>query len=213
MFFSIWLLTFANMAFSDDRPLVRPLNSDDVPIIENLKHQIISEVTRDATFPRDALPKVKVVVKGGRTIETNIGTFVAAPAIITFRGIENSYCRLVVQNRGSNETGLVPVPGKANPPTCRAMVLLSDADLNSDGLPDMVFRTKVKSNRYASEVYEYQVYLSSVSEKSVIYCFSSGASMAAFGQDVRSTSPIEDVIRSEVARRGPDILQCDTGLT
>lgn len=204
---TLWLLLTIQFAFADTLVSVRPLASKDASSVEKIRQQISLAVQKDESFPRDATPKVKAMPQNGRVVSFNLGTYTSIPILITFQGIENSYCRFAVLRSDTNIAQIVPAPTRANSPDCSSIALLTDADINSDGIPDMVFRVKLKSNRYPGFVYEYHVYLSHAAEK-LSYCFSVNASSAASDVQKQGAAAMFDALRAEVARRGAGVFEC-----
>lgn len=207
-FFTPFLLSvLAQNAHSAPENPARFVTKVDKSTLDGIRRQAVELVQKDELFPQGVSPKISLDLRNSRAIESNLGRFVIAPAVIKFGGITNSYCRILVHNRDTASTILVPTPLDADPVTCQTNVLIADSDINSDGYPDFIFRIRFMSNRYADHVYENRVYLSQPNANQP-YCFSREASLAASSASNSKALEVEQSIRTELARRGKTTFDC-----
>ena len=107
------------------------------------------------------------------------------PVQIGFKGVTNSYCRLVTISADFTNSDLVQIPQRANFDDCSGMTDSVYIDLNVDGVIDVVEMVRVKSNRNAAKLTIPIVYLSDATEKSG-YCYSEQASHQLQPSDLQS---------------------------
>jgi hypothetical protein len=107
------------------------------------------------------------------------------PVQIGFKGVTNSYCRLVTIPADFTHSDLVQILQRANFDDCSGMTDSVYIDLNDDGVIDVVEMVRVKSNRNAAKLTIPIVYLSDTAEKSG-YCYSEQASHQLQPLDLQS---------------------------
>lgn len=145
-----------------------------------------------ASYVRVAQPLYWSAVQGGRLL---------VPVTIRFKGLANSYCRVLTQMRGHAEVVLVDVPEQVNYDACRGFDSVRYLDINGDGALDIVASLSVKSNTFNSYVTEQAVFLSGADNPSG-YCYSDAASRNLKPADMQSESKIARALEQERRRLG-----------
>lgn len=132
-----------------------------------LKETIDSAIRKDPDFPGDQEFKVSVFNPG--PIKENLPQSIelVIPIKITFTKLSNSYCVLALISKQSQAQFLSTDPLVDN---CSNWKLLSNSDLNDDGIVDFVFEETLPSNRYDTLATEPRVFVSD--QKMQSYCYS-----------------------------------------
>ncbi len=126
---------------------------------------------------------------------------------VRYKGLTNSYCRLVTLPANLQTAELVPLPPSANSEDCTAISDLLYFDVNGEGIPDVIQGLRVKSNRYDAKMSVVAVYLSSAGSKSG-YCYSEQASRLVSGAALRSNAEAQRAIENERRRLAISLFEC-----
>lgn len=126
-----------------------------------------------------------------------------ASVVVRYAGLANHFCRLMVQtNQASN---FVTAPIETSADNCKDIERVVYADLNKDGYPDVLLRTVVPSNRYATDIVLPQIYIST---KQGEYCYAGLASGALESNWDGKPGSAVSILNAEAARLGLDLMQC-----
>ncbi|MYM66907.1 hypothetical protein GTP45_08700 [Pseudoduganella sp. FT55W] len=130
------------------------------------------------------------------------------PLTVRFRGVSNSYCRLVTANSKSGELALIPLPAQANFDDCSGIDQIRYVDVNGDGLLDVIETVKVKSNVQQGQVATSLVYVSSPLRAGG-YCYSDAASRQLAPVDMKNDASVAKALESAKQRLGIVQFDCD----
>lgn len=165
------------------------------------------QIEKSDQFPSERPPTIRWIVKPTKTSRE-----AAAPTVgiaqIQFKGLTNSYCRLVASSSKSTTSFiLVPVPEVANHDNCKGVRSFHSGDLNGDGAVDYWYVAMVPSNRYLADMGEALFFLGQP-EKPEAFCYSAAASRAIDPANT-SQAAVTNAIKEALKRTGRDSLGCD----
>lgn len=118
-----------------------------------------------------------------------------APVAVHFRGVTNSYCRLLTAKDGTGALALIKLPAQANFDDCRGIDQIRYLDLNGDGQLDVIEMVDVNSNAGSGVVSTALVYLSSPAHPGG-YCYSAAASRRLAPADLKSDASVLKVLKT-----------------
>ena len=141
------------------------------------------------------------------SISSGSGRVIVAVALIRFSGLANSYCRLVASDRAARDAVFVPVPVEANFDGCRKAGPTRIADIDGDGVQDLMFTVTLQSNRSEAQVQEVMVFLRKAGTPSG-YCYSQDASKLLAPDDLRTADTALAAGHRALARLGKERFAC-----
>lgn len=159
---------------------------------------VLSKVRSSDEFPSGFPARVDIRKDAIRRISRGETIF---PVRISFDGVTNSYCRLVVVNSTGDSAQLTPVPLSLDSDQCKSVRLIAFTDLNSDLADDAVLAVRLPSNRHDADVEELRVYLSRNGSAAQFCLAENLASLPTNGKVV-------DTVKAEIGRHGKAVLEC-----
>ena len=168
---------------------------------------VLAEAVRREGDPEESRPRFELTGGGALELRTASGLRVIAPVVIRYADSASVNCRLAVYTAGRGHGAFVPLPLNASYDSCRGMERLGIGDVNQDGIPDLIYKVFVPSNRTGELVWEGAVYLSRPDAEAP-YCFAPDISRTVTLYKPPGT--VEAFIAAEVKRRGPKVLDCYT---
>jgi hypothetical protein len=138
------------------------------------------------------------------------GGHLLALVTVRFKGVANSYCRLVTLDSEKAAPVLVDLPDSANSDACRAFHDVRYLDINGDGKLDIVASMNIKSNSFDGYVDQPVVYLSNA-DKQGGYCYSATASKNLKPEQMVSADKVKQALEQERKRLG--VAQFDCAVT
>lgn len=195
------LVSIQNAALSADANL-RVADADEVREVHSRIASIFANLD---DFPEAPVSVAKLEKK---LYWSGVGAhaILLAPVVVHFRGLTNSYCRLVTLKAESKQLTLVQLPAQANFDDCSGIDQIRYVDVNDDGLLDVIETVKVKSNVHDAQVSSALVYLSS-SKSPGGYCYATAASRQLAPIDLKNDASVMKALR-----RSGQSLQCDIQL-
>jgi len=174
---------------------------------KGLQGRIGEVIKRRDDFPEEPMFSLKLekllywsAAQGGRLL---------VPVTIRFKGLANSYCRVLTQMSGQAEAVLVDLPEQVNHDACRGFDTVRYLDINGDGALDIAASFSVKSNTASAYVAEQAVFLSGADNPSG-YCYSDSASRNLKAADMQSDSKIANALEHERKRLAVVKFECAT---
>jgi len=166
--------------------------------------RLLAEPVRREGDPQETKPRFELT---GSALEVRIANTTRAvmPVIIRYMDSTNVNCRLAVYTADRKHSSFVALPLNASYDSCLGMERLGIADLNHDGIVDLIYKVYVPSNRTAERVWEGAVYLST-KDAAAPYCFAPDISRTVTLYKPPET--VETFIANEVKRRGLKVLDC-----
>lgn len=166
--------------------------------IDALAALVLSKVSSDDEFPSEFPARVDIRKDAIRTISRGETIF---PVRISFEGITNSYCRLVVVNSTGNSAQLTHVPFSLDSDQCKSTRLIAVTDVNSDLADDAVLAVRLPSNRHDADVEELRVYLSR-NGSATQFCLAENLA------NLPTNGKVVDTVKAEIHRQGKSMLEC-----
>lgn len=187
IFFAIASWIVANACYAD--------NSDRVG---DLSAVVVSAVRSHDELPRELPARIEIRKDDIRTLSSGETIF---PARLSFEGVTNSYCRLVVVVSTGDSAQLPPVPLSLDSDQCKSVRLIAFTDLNSDLADDAVLAVRLPSNRYDADVEELRVYLSREGS-ATHFCLAEDLA------NLPTNGKVVDSIKAEIRRQRNAVLKC-----
>lgn len=131
---------------------------------------------------------------------------------VRFKGVSNSYCRLVTLENEKATPVLIDAPQDVNSDACRGFRDVYYLDVNEDGELDIVAIMNVKANSFDGYVDQPVVYLSNADRKGG-YCYSASASRNMKPAQMVSTKKVSQALILERKRLGIPQFECVAGGT
>jgi hypothetical protein len=172
-----------------------------------IANEVRLQIEKSEQFPSDRPTTIRWLVKPAKAAKAATSPTVGV-AQIQFKGLTNSYCRLVASASASpSPVFLVPVPESVNHDTCKGVRSFHSGDLNDDGTVDYWYVARVQSNRYTADVGEALVFLGQPDKPEAI-CYSTSASRAIDPTNT-SLAAATVAINNELKRTGKATHKCD----
>ncbi len=159
---------------------------------------VLSKVRSNDDFPSGYPARVDIRKDAIRTISRGDTIF---PVRISFEGVTNSYCRLVVVDSTGSSAQLTPVPLSLDSDQCKYVRLIAFTDLNNDLADDIFLAIRLPSNRHDADVEELRVYLSR-NGSATQFCLAENLA------NLPTNGKVVDTVKAEVRRLGNSVLEC-----
>jgi hypothetical protein len=166
--------------------------------MDGLAALVLSKVSSNDEFPSELPARVDIRKDAIRTIPRGETIF---PVRISFEGVTNSYCRLVVVNSTGDSAELTPVPLSLDSDQCKSVRLIAFTDLNDDLADDAVLAVRLPSNRHDADVEELRVYLSR-NGSATHFCLAENLA------NLPTNGKVVDTVKAEIHRQGKSVLEC-----
>jgi hypothetical protein len=173
--------------------------------VRQAQAQVVGVFAGRSDFPEEPIARLKFE----KTLYWSAAEdgWLLAPVTITYKGVPDSYCRLVTVKRGSLQATLIALPPAADAPDCKRFNRLYHLDINGDGQLDIAASVLIASNRFDGIVEEAAVYLSSPGQPGG-YCYSEAASRNLAPAQLASGEQVAEALRRERARLGLEQFGC-----
>lgn len=193
----LWLIGCALLA----SPGVQAASAADAAA---LNAKLIQAAKKDEQLPQE------------QATATLVGSPVAADAssgrqlvsfTLRYKGLSNRYCRLAVVDAESNAS-LVALPPEALPDDCARLAPVYTADLDGDGVQDVVHALSVPTQAGGGTVQQAAVYLSRGPGTPAGFCYAGALSAQLGPADLVSRAKLLEAIQRIRQRLGADALKC-----
>lgn len=186
---------------------VAPLKKADAAVIKNLESNIAALFKGRDDFPEAPISSIRL----NRNLfwSTASGGVLIAPVTVRFKGISNSYCRLVTFSRDEKTAVLVDVPERVNFDECKGFRKTRYLEVNGDGMLDIVAVVSIKSNAFDGYVDEPMVYLSG-KDRAGGYCYSEVASRNMVLESMISDDKLLQALEEEKKRLAISQFECSS---
>ena len=179
-------------------PVVNTCHAQNGGRTDDLAALVLSNASSQDEFPTELPAQIEIRKDAIRTLPSGETIF---PVRISFEGVTNSYCRLVVVNSSGNSAQLTPVPPDSDSDQCRSVRLIAFTDLNNDLVGDALLTVRLPSNRHETNVEELRVYLSR-NVSATQFCLAGNLA------NVPISGKVVDTVKAEIRRLGNSALEC-----
>lgn len=166
--------------------------------MDGLAALVLSSASSQDGFPTELPAQIEIRKNATRTLPSGETIF---PVRISFEGVTNSYCRLVVVNSSGNSAQLTPVPPDSDSDQCKSVRLIAFTDLNNDLTDDLLLTVRLPSNRHETDVEELHVYLS-LNGSATQFCLAGNLT------SIPIDGKVVETVKAEIRRQGNSALEC-----
>jgi hypothetical protein len=151
----------------------------------------------------------RLAVTGGGAYSTENFSFL--PHRLSAKTSVNSLCRLAIKDLHTGVIHILSAPPATEIDQCKGLSKPLPVDLNDDGIPDYVFKTKTKSNVGNFSASQYLVFVSRKNAPgSTPFCFSRATSDYLSDEIDFEATNIYQSIKKENHRRNITLGECDS---